>query len=95
MTTNLRKLTAAGQRISTGPVQFDDQWPGVFVRGDDALVLADMLRHGASDTKSYWLDRDFPRTPEFERFIKKRIEAMDSWADLFQTCEVKREEPVA
>ena len=26
-------------RIETGPVQFGSDWPGLFVRGDDALVL--------------------------------------------------------
>lgn len=27
-------------RIETGVVQFDDDWPGIFIRGDNALVLA-------------------------------------------------------
>lgn len=25
-----------GERVETGPVQFGDYWPGVFIRGDDA-----------------------------------------------------------
>lgn len=25
--------------VETGPVQFGDDWPGLFVRGEDALVL--------------------------------------------------------
>jgi hypothetical protein len=25
-------------RVETGPVQFDDDWRGVFIRGDDALL---------------------------------------------------------
>jgi hypothetical protein len=39
-------------RPETGPMQFKDDWPGVFIRGDDALVFAqvvakvlDMLDH--------------------------------------------------
>jgi hypothetical protein len=29
------------QRVETGPVQFgDDDWPGMFVRGDDAFLLS-------------------------------------------------------
>lgn len=24
-------------RVETGPVRFDDDWPGVFIRGDQAL----------------------------------------------------------
>ena len=27
-------------RIETGPLQFDDDWPGVFIRGDNALFYA-------------------------------------------------------
>ena len=29
-----------GPRMETGPVQFGDDWPGVFFRGDEALALA-------------------------------------------------------
>jgi hypothetical protein len=25
-------------RIETGPLQIDDDWPGVFIRGDNALM---------------------------------------------------------
>jgi hypothetical protein len=31
-------------RLETGPMQFSDDWPGVFVRGDDALGYALALR---------------------------------------------------
>ena len=35
---------ADGKRIETGPIQFGpDDWPGVFFRGDDALINANML----------------------------------------------------
>ena len=86
MTTDLRKLPAASERLDTGPIQFGDDWPGVFVRGDSALILASMFRQAADDAQAYWLDRDFPRTVEFERFIKLRIMAMKNWADLFEAC---------
>ena len=33
------------QRTETGPVQFGDDWPGVFLRGDDALAYALLLRN--------------------------------------------------
>ena len=40
----LRLSTPDGQnRVETGPVQFGDDWPGVFIRGDHALALAYML----------------------------------------------------
>lgn len=29
-----------GERVETGPVQFNDDWPGVFIRGDNALWIA-------------------------------------------------------
>ena len=31
-------------RLETGPMQFSDDWPGVFIRGDDAMVYALVLR---------------------------------------------------
>lgn len=31
-------------RVETGPVQFGDDWPGVFIRGDEALHMALRLR---------------------------------------------------
>jgi hypothetical protein len=32
-------------RVDSGPVQFGDDWPGVFVRGDDAMYFANALEH--------------------------------------------------
>lgn len=49
----LRKLpaTRVGGRVETGPVQFGDDQPGVFIRGDDAChayfdlkTLADIMK---------------------------------------------------
>lgn len=31
------------ERVETGPVQFNDDWPGVFIRGDNAACYAMML----------------------------------------------------
>lgn len=33
-----------GKRVETGPVQFGDDWPGVFMRGDYAGPMAMYLR---------------------------------------------------
>jgi hypothetical protein len=44
----LRSLPHDGPRVETGPVQFGDDWPGLFVRGDDALALAFYLRNHGS-----------------------------------------------
>jgi hypothetical protein len=39
MSFNIRQLPAAPERVETGPVQFGDDWPGVFIRGDHAFSL--------------------------------------------------------
>jgi hypothetical protein len=31
-------------RVATGPLKFRDDWPGVFIRGDEALGYAGKLR---------------------------------------------------
>lgn len=33
------------ERPETGPMQFGEDWPGVFIRGDNALVYAAHLRN--------------------------------------------------
>ena len=32
-------------RVPTGALQFQDDWPGLFIRGDDAIVLMCKIRH--------------------------------------------------
>ncbi len=43
----VRVLPGTSARVETGPVQFGDDWPGVFIRGDNAgfyaLCLKEML----------------------------------------------------
>lgn len=34
--TEIRRLPAQQERVETGPVQFGDDWPGAFIRGDNA-----------------------------------------------------------
>lgn len=48
-------LPAQDKRVETGPVQFGDDWPGVFVRGDNAGWYAFQLRN-LIENKDY----DFP-----------------------------------
>lgn len=33
------------ERIETGAVQFNDDWPGLFIRGDNAYVLYVSIRY--------------------------------------------------
>lgn len=40
----LRKIECElDSRVETGPVQFNDDWPGIFIRGDNAAYYAFML----------------------------------------------------
>lgn len=39
----LTKVHHEGPRVETGPLQFGDDWPGIFIRGDNALADAAML----------------------------------------------------
>jgi hypothetical protein len=36
----IRKLPAVEDRIETGTIQFGEDWPGVFIRGDNAAYYA-------------------------------------------------------
>lgn len=38
-----RKFDAQEERVG-GPIQFGDDWPGIFLRGDNAAYLAFLLR---------------------------------------------------
>lgn len=40
-----RKLANQKTRVETGPTQFGTDWPGYFVRGDDAHHLAMQLEN--------------------------------------------------
>jgi hypothetical protein len=44
----MRALAPAEPRVETGPLQFGDDWPGLFIRGDEALGLADTLNAAAA-----------------------------------------------
>jgi hypothetical protein len=41
---NHQKILLDDVRPETGPMQFGDDWPGVFIRGDDAIGYASALR---------------------------------------------------
>lgn len=36
----MRHLPATETRVETGAVQFGDDWPGLFIRGDDCAAMA-------------------------------------------------------
>jgi hypothetical protein len=66
------------ERVETGRMQFADDWPGVFIRGDDALGFARSLRLLADRVKSI--------EPE-ELSAWSRVTEL---AALLESCRVKR-----
>ena len=38
-----RKLPPQSERVETGIIQFGEDWPGVFIRGDNAMYLKQQL----------------------------------------------------
>lgn len=59
--TEVRKLGPTGRRVETGAVQFGSDWPGVFLRGDDAFALAMHLRDLIGGGESVTETRPFGR----------------------------------
>jgi len=51
MSENVRVISHEGKRVETGAVRFGDDWPGLFVRGDDCgyislvLMMVDQIGH--------------------------------------------------
>lgn len=39
----VRHIPKQEERVETGPVQFGDDWPGIFIRGDNSLYYARVL----------------------------------------------------
>lgn len=49
---DVRKLPAVADRVESGPIQFGDDWPGLFLRGDSAFAFAIELLHYLQFTKN-------------------------------------------
>lgn len=43
ITADLDKINVFGTRVETGPLQINDDWPGLFIRGDNAFNYAMQL----------------------------------------------------
>jgi len=70
----IRKLMKAEPRIETGVTQFGSDWPGVFLRGDNAFMLANKLRNIIRDHSI-----DIHNDPELKSII-----------DLLESCNVNK-----
>lgn len=51
---DIRKLPKQEPRVESGIIQFEDDWSGIFLRGDDALAFAITLKQ-ALDNKKNWV----------------------------------------
>ena len=71
----MRRLPEISPRIEIGAVSFGSDWPGVFIRGDEALSLAGRLRR-------------FDRLPEHIRrmFLAEIIELLESCDASQEAC---------
>ena len=65
----------------SGPVQFQGDWPGVFIRGDHAIALAASIRHIArclgNDSSDDTLDA-LERLAWLERTIEQDVDTRQS-----------------
>lgn len=72
-----RKLREYKQRVESGPVVFGPDWPGVFIRGDNALGYALNLRG--------FLKKAALRMPDLDPITQMYLVSL---ADLLESCRV-------
>ena len=74
------------ERVETGAVKFGDDWPGLFVRGDDAFQLAQAIKDVLADPRcvihvqllyAKGFLRSIVRTIEEEVIVKPKEKADD------------------
>lgn len=76
-----RKLREYKSRVETGPVAFGPDWPGVFIRGDNALGYGFNLRRVIVA-----LQTTRTRPPEIDVITMMYLTQL---ADLLQSCRVE------
>jgi hypothetical protein len=77
----VRKITkipfpGGSGNIPTGAIQFQDDWPGLFLRGDTALSLAisiHYLRETLSDHPDLIVQNAIHKLGEIERIIENDV----------------------
>jgi hypothetical protein len=82
MTRKIQKITADlseipcpfdlrehAERVETGPVQFNDDWPGVFIRGDNAAYYAIHLNEAIKKVKDIYDPRSFISVSVLENLL--------------------------
>lgn len=75
----IQKISDPGRRIDTGVVQFGEDWPGTFVRGDNSAGIADLTRG---------LARMLLGNPS-KRQLKAAAKFLNEYiVDLFDKCQI-------
>ena len=70
----IRVLDEQEDRVETGPTRFGSDWPGVFIRGDNALWMAFLLR-------------EYLRKPGLNLGFQEDI-VLRSLMDLLESCQI-------
>jgi len=60
----------SGGSLETGPIRFGDDWPGVFIRGDDALLFAALLDRLLSERDVAEFEGS-PKLDELRKLLKR------------------------
>lgn len=61
-------------RQNTGPIRIDDDWAGIFIRGDDAFSLAITIRHARMSCSDPILEDELD---EFAKLLDKCQEPVE------------------
>lgn len=77
----IRKLPEQTERVETGPTQFGDDWPGIFVRGDNAFAYAMALSEAIERLETVMNKR------KIEDFLI--LGQLENLRDLLKQCQSK------
>ena len=68
MATRILKIDKSEKRVETGSTQFNEDWPGLFIRGDAAFGFAGALKHVLDNNLE-----DHPQTREVVRLYLEEL----------------------
>lgn len=77
----IRKLPEQTERIETGPTQFGEDWPGTFIRGDNAFAYAMALSEAIERLETVMNKR------KMEDFLI--LGQLENLRDLLKQCQSK------
>lgn len=74
------------KRVETGPIQFgDSDWPGIFIRGDDAMYYSFALREALRE-----LEKSFNDDFAIQATVRAPLEAL---IKLLHMCQISPNNP--